>query len=511
MTSHQKQNREPYEKINFLGDFIEGRFALPEKPEQDWIIRSPADLKDEVLHVESQNDHVERACLAAKAAFPVWSQLNLDKRFLFLYRLKEVYQSHAEPWAKIISRETGKPLWEAKNEVSTMINKIDITLKYSMKLVEEEKVAEALPGVEGYIRYKPRGVMAVLGPFNFPGHLPNGHIIPALACGNTIVFKPSEKTPATGQFMAEMFHKAEFPPGVFNLVQGQSEVGKRLSGSEYVDGVLFTGSYEVGLKIKQETLHHFWKILALEMGGKNATVVWEDADLQKAVYETLIGSFLSAGQRCSCTSRILVHKKIKDTFVDHFYSAAKKLSIGHWQENVFMGPLIGADAVEKYIRFQEIAKREGAESLMRGKSLELDEEGHYVTPSINLVPKFDSKSVYQKSEIFAPNVAIYTVEEFEEAMMINNSTGFGLAMALFSKNKSLYERAQREARVGLLNWNRTTNGASSRLPFGGLGKSGNDRPSAHFAVQYCATPMASLEDESPLDKNKLLPGTNFEF
>ncbi len=498
-------------KIEYLGNYIDGRFLVPETVDDEWQIKSPADLKDLVFEAKSSNGHVDQACLAARAAFHKWAHTPFSERANYLWRLKEIFAAHAEPWAQIISRETGKPLWEAKNEVATMINKIDITLNHSMKLVAEDKVAGALPGVDGFIRYKPRGVMAVIGPFNFPGHLPNGHIIPALACGNTVVFKPSDKTPATGQFMAELYQKAELPAGVFNLVQGLGEVGKRLATSEYVDGILFTGSYEVGLKIKQDTIHHFGKILALEMGGKNATIIWDDADLQKATYETLIGSFLSAGQRCSCTSRVLVHKRVRDQFLDNFYAAAKKLTIGHWRDNPFMGPLIAADAVEKYLRFQEIAKREGAESLMRGKSLALNHEGYYVTPSINLVPKFDPKSVYQKSEIFGPNVAVYTVDDFEEAMTINNSTGFGLVLALFSKDRNLYERALIDAKVGLLNWNRTTNGASSRLPFGGMGKSGNDRPSAHFAVQYCTVPVASLEDQLPFDNTKLMPGITFEY
>lgn len=497
--------------LKYLGDYINGQFSSAENSDLEWEIHSPADLKDLVGGVRCQNNRVDSACLAAKSAFLSWASRPQAERNDYILRLKEVFLAHADEWAEIISRETGKPFWEAKNEVSTMVNKIDITLGHSMKLVSEERIVGALPGVDGVIRYKPRGVMAVLGPFNFPGHLPNGHIIPALALGNTVVFKPSDKTPFTGQFMAEMYLKAGFPDGVFNLIQGQAEIGKRLSSSEYVDGVLFTGSYEVGLRIKQETLNHHWKILALEMGGKNATIIWDDADLEKATYETLIGAYLSAGQRCSCTSRILVHKRVRDRFVEQFYANAKKLTIGHWQENSFMGPLIDASAVEKYIRFQEIAKREGAESLMRGKALELNHKGHYVTPSINLVQKYDPNSVYQKSEIFGPNVAIYSVEDFDEALQINNSTGFGLVMALFTKNEALYKRALLEAKVGLLNFNRTTNGASSKLPFGGMGKSGNDRPSAHFAIQYCSVPVASLEDHTPFAGTKLMPGLSYEF
>lgn len=496
--------------LAFSGDYINGQWLLSERPDEEWSVHSPANLKDLVVRPVARFEHVNQAVESARKAYLPWAHLGVEKRRAYLLRLKEVFLARGAELAEIIARETGKPLWETKTEASALASKIDITLNHSLKLVAEEEVKDALPGVTGFVRHKPRGVMAVVGPFNFPAHLPNGHIIPALITGNTVVFKPSDKTPAVGQWMAESFAAAEFPAGVFNMVQGQAEVGKRLVAHESIDGILFTGSYEVGLRIKQETMTHFWKILALEMGGKNATIVWEDADLKKAVYESLVGSFMTAGQRCSCTSRIILHPKIRDEFVDQFYANAKKLKIGHWRDQVFMGPLISADAVEKYIRYQEIAKREGAESLMRGKALSLEHEGYYVTPSINIVPAFDPKSVYQKSEIFGPNVAIYTADTFEQALAINNSSGFGLVMALFTKNRALYERALIEAQVGQLNLNRTTNGASSRLPFGGMNKSGNDRPSAHYAVQYTTVPVSSLEDNGPFTGANMPVGLGFD-
>lgn len=495
----------------FLGDYIDGRFVVAEHPDGDWQVASPADLKEMVIQATYCNDHVDLACAAAKKAYKEWSRTDYKDRLGYMLKLRDLFVAHEEQMAETIARETGKPLWEAKTEAKALAGKVTTTADHSMKLVQEERVEGALPGVDGYIRYKPRGVMSVIGPFNFPAHLANGHIVPALLTGNTVVFKPSDKTPAVGQLLAQIYQKAGFPNGVFNLVQGMGDTGKRLAGHEWVDGVLFTGSYEVGLKIKQETLHHHWKILALEMGGKNSSLIWKDADLEKAVYETVVGSFLTSGQRCSCTSKVLLHKDIYDRFIDSFYETAKKLTIGHWSKNPFMGPLISADSVEKYIRFQEIAKREGAESMMRGKALDLDHDGYYVTPSINLVSEFDAKSVYQKSEIFGPNVAVYKVEDFDQAIEITNSGGYGLVMALFSKDRSLYEKALIDAKVGLLNWNRTTNGASSKLPFGGMGKSGNDRPSAHFAVNYCTVPVASLEDMGTFDHSKIMPGINFEF
>lgn len=501
----------PLFPIEYKGDFINGRFVTVSRGDGEFKDISPSDLNDLVMTVPFKHEHVDEACVAAKKAYPAWARLGMDERKTYLLRLKELFDVHAEQMAQVISRDTGKPSWEAMTEAKALGAKIDITLNQSLSLIAEERIPNALPQVEGVIRYRSRGVMAVVGPFNFPAHLPNGHIIPALIAGNTIVFKPSEQTPAVGQFMAEIIEKAQFPPGVFNMVQGDGAAGGRLVAHENVDGILFTGSYEVGLKIKQETLTHYWKILALEMGGKNATVVWDDADMDKAVYESLVGAYMTAGQRCSCTSRIILHPKIAEEFTEKFYQAAKKLSIGHWSENTFMGPLINASAVEKYIRFQEIANRENCESLMRGKALDLKTKGHYVTPSIHLVKKFDPNSIYQKSEIFGPNVAIYQSDNFDETMNIVNSTGYGLVMALFSKNKELYNEALLQARVGLLNWNRTTNGSSSRLPFGGMGKSGNDRPSAHFAIQYCTVPLASLEDPTQFDPTKVLPGMNLEM
>lgn len=497
------------QSLPYTGDFINGQFTPVKKG--DGVIKdvSPADLSDVICEVPFLNEHMDVAVMAARKAYPAWARRPMEERKQALLRLKGVFEAHVDEIAEVIARDTGKALWESKTEAAGLAQKIDITINHSIKLVQEEHLPNALPGAEGVIRYKSRGVMAVIGPFNFPAHLPNGHIIPSLLMGNTVVFKPSEQTPAVGQIYAKLFEKAEFPAGVFNMVQGTAEAGRRLVMHDQVDGILFTGSYEVGLKIKQETLTHYWKILALEMGGKNPTIIWDDADLDKAVYETVVGAFMTSGQRCACTSRVFVHKKIAEQFTDRFYEAAKKLSIGHWSQNPFMGPLINEGSVEKYLRFQEIAKREDCESLMRGKVLDLKWKGHYVTPSINLVKKFDEKSVYQKTEIFGPNVAVLQVDDFDQTMNYVNSTGFGLVAALFTKEKALFEKALLDCRVGLLNWNRTTNGASSKLPFGGMGKSGNDRPSAHFAIQYCSVPVASLEDPTPFDPTKTLTGMNY--
>jgi succinylglutamic semialdehyde dehydrogenase len=495
--------------IKYLGDYFEGRFHSVEEGDGLLENKSPADLSENVINVPYKYSNVDNACESASKAFLEWSQLPLQTRINAVLKLKDIFEENKEKIADCISRETGKPLWDSQSEVMAMINKIPITIEHGLKLVEDITIKEALPGVLGRVRFKPRGVMAVVGPFNFPGHLPNGHIIPALVTGNTVVFKPSELTPATGQLYAECIDRAGFPAGVFNLVQGVGETGKRLSEHELVDGILFTGSYEVGLRIKQATMTQYWKIHALEMGGKNATIIWDDANMDKAIYETLIGGFMSSGQRCSCTSRVLVHEKVYGQFLDKYYEAAKKLEVGYWADNPFMGPLINAKSLDTYLRFQDIALREGAEKIMRGKQLELSKKGYYVTPSIYAVKEANANSVYQKSEIFGPNVAVFKVNDLGQALDINNSTGYGLVTSIFTQSRETYEHVYSRARSGLVNWNRTTNGASSKLPFGGVDKSGNDRATSTFAVYYCTIPIACLEDETAFDAKKVFPGMRY--
>ncbi|MDC0980108.1 aldehyde dehydrogenase family protein [Bdellovibrionales bacterium] len=503
-------------EISSKGNFIEGSFR-PVKEESGRLrVVSPGDLSEVVFEGPFSISSVNDACLAARRAASSWQRLSNEERGERLRRIGELLLSRERDLAEAISREVGKPLWESLEEVKAMIAKVAVTLDQSMALVEESRVPEIQPGLEGVTRYRARGVMAVLGPFNFPGHLPNGHIIPALATGNTVVFKPSEKTPLTGQIFAEIIEAAELPPGVFNMIQGDAEIGKRLVAEDLIDGVLFTGSYNVGLKIKQEVINQHWKILALEMGGKNSSIVWKDANLDQAINENLVSSFITSGQRCSCTSRIFVHEEIYDQYLEGFYEASKQIEIGHWRDPVFMGPLISENIVKNYIRYQEIASREGARCVMRGKSLELSPSGHYVTPSIYEVDEYNPKSVYQRTELFSPNVAVYKIRDKIQDKISDqdnsnlykeiNHPGFGLALSVFTEDRELFEEAYREVKVGIANWNRGTVGASSRLPFWGIGKSGNDRPSAHFAVRYCTVPVASLEGSSDRSLEPKMPG-----
>ncbi len=479
------------------GNYIHGQFSLPSDPNGTWIGKSPADFSDELGVFEYSYAALDEAVRSASDAFKAWRKTSFQDRVEYLKKYQAALKKRGEEISEMMAREVGKPLWEAKTELSAMLNKVDVTIQESMKLVTDFEVQGIMENTRGFCHYRPLGVMAVVGPFNFPGHLPNGHIVPALLTGNTVVFKPSEKTPLVGQVMAECFHEAGLPSGVFNLIQGEREVGRRLCTHEKVAGVLFTGSYEVGVRIKQDTLLQHWKILALEMGGKNTSIVWEDADLDLAVHETLVSGFVTAGQRCSATSRIVVHKKVFEQFQSAFHKRAKAFSIGHPLDNPFMGPLIEQGAVDRYMKFLGIAVREGCEMVMRGKSLELKHQGCYVTPSICVVKDCSveaaKKSVYQQTEIFGPNVALLAVDDLDHAIQLANCTHYGLVTSVFSKERAVFDRCFEELDMGLVNWNKSTVGASSRLPFGGLKKSGNHMPTALSATLYCTAPVSSLE------------------
>jgi succinylglutamic semialdehyde dehydrogenase len=499
------------------GNYIDGRFTAPATASDvsgEWVSRSPADFSDEIGSFQYSYQSVDAAVDAAHRAFHSWRKKPLAERAELLKKYQAAVKKREDDFVHYIAREVGKPAWESKTEVTAMLGKVDVTINESMRYVTGFEIPKIMENTTGVCRYRPHGVMVVIGPFNFPGHLPNGHIVPALLTGNTVVFKPSEKAPMVGQIMAECFEEAGFPAGVFNLVQGNGELGRRLCVHEDVAGVLFTGSYEVGTRIKQDTLQQHWKILALEMGGKNPTIVWGDANLDVAIQETLFSAYVSAGQRCSATSRVIVDNKIIDSFVGRFHERAKAFTIGHPLDNPFMGPLIESASVDRYMKFLGIAAREGAEIVMRGKALELDRKGNYVTPSICWVKDASvaqtRKSVYQQTELFAPNVAILGVDSLEEAIAQANETQYGLAATIFTSDRANYEKAVEDLEMGLVNWNKSTVGASSRLPFGGFKKSGNHFPTALTSTLYCAAPIASLEVAEPkLAGPNAYPGMNW--
>jgi len=480
-------------------DFIAGSWADPKAPDGAIEDRSPADLSLLLGRHPWAVSQADAAVAAAREAQPAFAARPSGDREQLVRRIGAVLKDREEELARAIALDVGKPLWEARTEAQACSAKAAITAGEGMKMVSPFP-APGQPGAE--CRFRPLGVLAVLGPFNFPVHLPNGHILPALACGNAVVFKPSEVAPQAAEVYARCLEQAGVPPGLFNLVQGGPAVGAALAAHEGIDGVLFTGSWAVGQAI-QKANQGRTKLLALEMGGKNAAIVLADADLEKAAYDVLFSAFVSAGQRCTAASRAIVVGDAR-RFAQRIVQLARKLSIGHpLDDGVFMGPLASPAALEKFERGIRAAE---AETLLDARRLQpRGLEGCYVSPSVHFVGQRRS-SPYEREELFGPDLAVYPAASEEEALQIANATDYGLAASVHTRSEQAFDRCQRALECGVVNWNAPTVGASGRLPFGGLKRSGNHRPAALWSTLYCSAPVAVLRGDGAFDRTKLAPG-----
>ncbi len=479
------------------GDYIAGGFGISPGSTGEIELEDPGDLNAPHGTFPFSAGAVDRAVEAARRAYPAWRDTPAETRVDLLRRLEEGLRASRGRLARVITREVGKPLWEAETEVAAMIAKVSITLEAGLPLVGE-RMLELSAESAGRWREHPRGVLAVLGPFNFPGHLVHGWVVPALACGNTVVVKPSDRAPATGQLYAELLDGIGFPAGTFNLIQGDGAQGARLAGHPGIDGVLFTGSWGVGRRILEATLDQPWKRVALEMGGKNAVLVLDDADLEAAVYHTAFGAVVTAGQRCSATSRVIVHRSVADRFVERLARVFREIRIGHpLDDGVFLGPVISEQARARHAELQQWARDEGAEPLVSGGPVEGPHPGHYVQPSLHRIESLSRESRYQEEEHFVPDASVLVVDSLDDALRALNASPYGLVASVFTNTRTRFDQVYRESRVGLLNWNTGTVGASSRLPFGGQGRSGNDRPAGVTSTLACTYPVASLEFPNP--------------
>jgi succinylglutamic semialdehyde dehydrogenase len=507
---HPSLARGPADLID--GDWVD--LAAPSKGAAAVETRNPAKPDEVVWRGNPRPAHVSAAVEAARDALPEWSRWGRDNRFGVLKKFAELCKLNAARMAELICDETGKAMWEAKGEASALASKVDITLDASpvggLRRVEGYEL-EVAPQRIGRCWFRPHGVMAVVGPFNFPAHLPNGHIIPALAMGNTVVFKPSDKAPAVGQLLVELLADAlakggapDKGRGVINLVQGGADVASSLVTHKGIDGVLFTGSWPVGRRILESNLDRPGRLIALEMGGNNAAVVMDDADLRQAVIEVVRCAFNTTGQRCTCTRRVIVHEVVADRFLRAACECASRLVVGNprSKEPVFMGPIISSAARDAVLSFQSKARKAGAQVVQEAAPLKVTRvgtDGWYLSPGVMLVDRFSDEPAKSKGfdagcdeEVFGPLLRMTTVSSFEEAMEQCNATRFGLAASIFTTSQPVAEAFLFEARAGCVNVNAGTAGASSKLPFGGLGLSGNHRPAASFSLDYCTYPVAGM-------------------
>jgi succinylglutamic semialdehyde dehydrogenase len=430
---------------------------------------------------------------AARDAWSGWASRPLAVRVETMRRFANVARAQLEPFADLIARETGKPLWEARTEVEAVVNKVDISVAAYGERTAQRRLEGAL-GARVAVRHKPHGVLAVLGPYNFPAHLPNGHIVPALIAGNAVVFKPSEKTAAVGEFLVRLYHEAGVPEGVVRCLQGGPATGKALAAHAGIDGLLFTGSARAGMALHRQFADTPHKILALELGGNNPLVVWDAVDVHAAAAIAVQSAFMSAGQRCTAARRLIVKDAGHEQLVETILKLTARLIVDHPHANPqpFMGPVIDNDAADQLQEaFLELMGR-GGRALKR-----LDRQSDdkpFLTPAL-----IDVTEVAQRpdTELFGPVLQLIRVTDFDAALAEANSTRYGLAASLVGGSPELYDRFWANMRAGVVNWNKPTNGAPSNAPFGGIGLSGNHRPSAYYAADYCAYPVTSSEAEQP--------------
>ena len=445
---------------------------------------------------------IDTAIHAAREAAQDWAFSEYKHRESITLRFAELLEENVEKMAEAIARETGKPLWEARTEAAAMKGKIAVSIKAFQERTGTTE--NTMPVGKAFIRHKPHGVVAVFGPYNFPGHLPNGHIVPALLAGNTVVFKPSELTPAVAELTVKLWEQAGIPAGVLNLVQGEKDTGIHLASHPDLDGLFFTGSSNTGKLIHKQYGGQPGKILALEMGGNNPLIVEEVSDTKAAIHDTIHSAYITAGQRCTCARRLFVPAgQWGDQFIEQLSSAIQKLKVGLWNDDQqpFMGALISEAAAKNILHAQAQLKASGGSIIVDVKHLK--QGTGLVSPGLMDVTAIEQ---LPDEEYFGPLLQVIRYKTFEDAIQQANNTRFGLSAGLLSTSQASYDLFFKHVRAGIVNWNRPITGASGAAPFGGPGDSGNHRPSAYFAADYCAFPVASVESEELVMPEKLAPG-----
>ena len=451
----------------------------------------------------ASQQQVDSAVAAARTAFPAWSRTTTEERIAIIEKFVALLGDNKAALAHTIASETGKPIWETNTEVAGMIGKLAISVRAFNE--RTGTVENPIPAGKAIIVHKPHGVVAVFGPYNFPGHLPNGHIIPALIAGNTIIFKPSDLTPKVAEETVKLWAQAGLPKGVLNLVQGHVETGKCLAAHSGIDGLFFTGSSRTGKLLHEQFAGHPGKILALEMGGNNPLIVKDVSNTDAAVHDIVQSAFVTSGQRCTCARRIFIENSAQgDALLARLIEVTNNIKVGHYdaEEQPFMGAMISAQAAAGMAAAQQSLLDLGATELV--KLVHLDEQTGFVTPGI--IDVTDIIDSLPDEEHFGPLLKVIRYDDFDAAIEEANNTAFGLSAGILSDDKALFDTFLQRSRAGIVNWNRPTTGANSAAPFGGIGDSGNHRASAYYAADYCSYPVATMQLDEVTLPEKLSPG-----
>jgi succinylglutamic semialdehyde dehydrogenase len=453
----------------------------------------------------SNEDTVLKVVRMAKASQPSWEVLGLDSRKEIVRNFAILVKENSEEASSIIAEESGKPIWEARTEVTSLINKVQAVFD-----AYEERAKERIKEVNGrtsVTRFRPHGVMAVLGPFNFPMSMPNSHVMPALIAGNTVIFKPSERVPKAADYYVELWHKAGVPKDVLQIVHGDKDVGDLLIGQPEINGVLFIGSRHSGVEIQKKLADSSDKVCALEMGGNSPLVVWDYADIRTAIHIAIQSAYISSGQRCSSARRLIVNQAIASDFIPALKCAIENIIVGKQFDTnpePFMGPLIDAKALEKFLSDYNALISKGAKVIVPADTIPTL-GGNFVRPSLIDVTGIEVDDV----EIFGPLLQLLIAESLQQAIDEANATQFGLAAGIVAQSRDVYEIFYNRTKAGIINWNQPLTGATTAAPFGGAKASGNYRPAGYLSVDYCSYACASIEDTNPIVPVKLFPGLTY--
>ncbi len=415
---------------------------------------------------------VNQAAAAARDAFLTWSRTPAPQRGEILRRIGNLLTQRKDEIAFEMTREMGKPFVETRGDVQEAIDTAYYAASETRRLFGHTVPSELRNKFNMTIR-RPVGVVGVITAWNFPVAVPTWKIFPALAAGNTVIFKPSDDAPHTGMLLVHVLIEAGVPDGVVNLVQGNGSVGALLVGHPDVNAITFTGSSETGSQIG-EVCGRMHKRFSMEMGGKNPQIVMDDADLDLAVEGVLWGAFGTTGQRCTATSRLILHESIHDEVVERIVTRARDLRLGYGNEDgVEVGPLINQKGFDKVTKYLRIGQEEGAEVVLGGERANGEglDDGYFFAPTVFVGVTRDMRIA--KEEIFGPVLSVFKVSSYEEAVEIANDTRYGLSSSIYTRDVNLAFRAMHDIEAGITYVNGPTIGAEAHMPFGGVKDTGN--------------------------------------
>lgn len=445
---------------------------------------------------ESTPAEVAAAMSAAATEQSLWRAVDFENRCEVARRFAAILEEKRHEIGALITREAGKLAWEADAEVDAAIAKVDLSINAARERRSETVVDSA--SIRRVIRYRPLGVALVLGPFNFPLHLPGGQIIPALLAGNAVVFKPSEQAAAVGDWMKDAWHQAGLPPRLLQVLHGGIEPAGNALDASPLGAVFLTGSRAAGRAIHQRLAGRFQVLLALELGGNNPVLVAGDAPVEETAAVVTFSAFVSAGQRCTCARRLLVVESARtDSLIDALVTRTKSLRLGLPGDSPspHIGPLISAAAADGLQSTCQRLLDMGCESLVPMRRSE--RQKNLIHPAVIDASPLDPTQlqILGDMEWFGPMLVIRRCRDMETATDEAAATPYGLAAAMFGGSESDFVHFRDRVGAGVVNWNRPTTGAAGSMPFGGLGESGNHRPAGYFATDFCSDPIASLQAE----------------